>query len=205
MPAYTIDGVVPVVHPTAYVHPTAVLIGDVHVGPHCYVGPFASLRGDFGRIVLEEGSNFQDGCVFHTFPGTVAVLGRDGHVGHGAVLHGCVTEPGVLIGMNAVVMDDVQVGAFAFVSAHSFVRSGFVVPSRTLVAGAPARVVRELTPQELAWKANGTKVYQQLAARCLTSLHEVRPLTEAEPDRPVLPTSVSAAVPLDQARNTTPL
>ncbi|GGM54661.1 gamma carbonic anhydrase family protein [Dactylosporangium sucinum] len=200
MPAYSIEGVVPVVHPTAYVHPTAVLIGDVHVGPRCYVGPLASLRGDFGRLVMEEGSNLQDSCVFHTFPGTEAVLGRDGHVGHGAVLHGCVTEPGVLIGMNAVVMDDVLVGAYAFVAAHSFVKAGFVVPSRMVVAGSPARVVRDLTPEELAWKANGTRVYQELTARSLASLAEVAPLPEPEPDRPALSTSASVAVPLDQAR-----
>ncbi|WP_238007933.1 gamma carbonic anhydrase family protein [Dactylosporangium sp. AC04546] len=199
---YSIEGVVPVVHPAAFVHPTAVLIGDVHVGPRCYVGPLASLRGDFGRIVLEEGSNLQDSCVFHTFPGTEAVLGRDGHVGHGAVLHGCVTEPGVLIGMNAVVMDDALIGAYAFVAAHSLVKAGFVVPSRTLVAGSPAKVVRTLTPAELAWKANGTRVYQDLAERSRTSLVEVAALAQAEPDRPALSTSADVAVPLDQARAT---
>jgi phenylacetic acid degradation protein len=201
MPAYALEGVVPVVDPTAYVHPTAVLIGDVHVGPHCYVGPLASLRGDFGRIVLLDGSNLQDSCVFHTFPGTEAVLGRDGHVGHGAVLHGCRIGTGVLVGMNAVVMDDVSVGEYAFVGAHAFVRAGFVVPPRTLAAGAPAKVVRELTGEELAWKANGTRVYQELAARSRASLREVTPLAAAEPDRPRLSTSGDTAVPLDRARS----
>jgi phenylacetic acid degradation protein len=200
MPAYAIEGVVPVVHPTAFVHPTAVLIGDVHVGPGCYVGPLASLRGDFGRIVMEEGSNFQDSCVFHTFPGTTAVLGRDGHVGHGAVLHGCRIGTGVLVGMNAVVMDGAEVGEEAFVGAHAFVKAGFVVPPRTLAAGSPARIVRELTAQELAWKANGTRVYQELAARSRETVREVTPLPAPEPGRPSLSTSQDAAVPLDVAR-----
>ncbi|MFG2040594.1 gamma carbonic anhydrase family protein [Dactylosporangium sp. NPDC048998] len=204
MPAYSIEGVIPVVHPTAYVHPTAVLIGDVHVGAGCYVGPLASLRGDFGRIVMLEGSNLQDSCVFHTFPGTTAVLGRAGHVGHGAVLHGCRIGAGVLVGMNAVVMDDAEIGDEAFVGAHAFVKAGFVVPPRTLAAGSPARVVRELTAQEIAWKANGTRVYRELAVRSRETLREVAPLAEAEADRPELSTSAATAVPLGVARSGQP-
>ncbi|MEU7869075.1 gamma carbonic anhydrase family protein [Dactylosporangium sp. NPDC049140] len=204
MPAYSIEGVIPVVHPDAYVHPTAVLIGDVHIGAGCYVGPLASLRGDFGRIVMLDGSNLQDSCVFHTFPGTEAVLGRHGHVGHGAVLHGCRVGDGALVGMNAVVMDGAEVGAEAFVGAHAFVKAGFVVPPRTLAAGSPARIVRDLTPEELAWRANGTRVYQELAVRSRTSVREVEPLTEAEPDRPSLPTGTGTSVPLDVARSAGP-
>ncbi|WP_433061748.1 hypothetical protein [Dactylosporangium sp. CS-033363] len=200
MPAYSIEGVIPVVHPDAYVHPTAVLIGDVHVGAGCYVGPLASLRGDFGRIVMLDGSNLQDSCVFHTFPGTEAVLGRHGHVGHGAILHGCTIGDGVLVGMNAVVMDGAEVGAEAFVGAHAFVKAGFAVPPRTLAAGSPARVVRELTAQELAWKANGTRVYRELAARSRASLRECAPLAEIEQDRPALSTGAETSVPLDVAR-----
>jgi phenylacetic acid degradation protein len=200
MPAYEIEGVVPVVHPTAFVHPTAVLIGDVHVGPGCYVGPFASLRGDFGRIVMEAGANLQDHCVFHTFPGTEAVLERDGHVGHGAVLHGCRVGSGALVGMNAVVMDGAVVGERAFVGAHSFVRAGFVVPPRTLVTGSPAAVRRELTEDELAWQANGVRTYQRLAQRCRATLRPVTPLPEAEPDRPRLTTDARVAVPLHRYR-----
>ncbi|GAB3137134.1 phenylacetic acid degradation protein PaaY [Micromonospora sonneratiae] len=200
MPAYEIDGVVPVVDPTAYVHPTAVLIGDVHVGPGCYVGPFASLRGDFGRIVMAAGSNLQDHCSFHTFPGTEAVLERDGHVGHGAVLHGCRIGEGALVGMSAVVMDGAVVGQRAFVGAHSFVRAGFVVPPQTLVTGAPAEVRRQLTADELAWKANGTRTYQRLAERSLATLRPVTPLPAVEADRPRLSTDASVAVPLAEYR-----
>lgn len=196
MPAYEIDGVIPVVHPTAYVHPTAVLIGDVHIGPRCYVGPFVSLRGDFGRIVLGAGANLQDHCVAHTFPGTETVVEQDGHIGHGAVLHGCRVGAGALIGMNAVVMDGAVIGERAFVGAQSFVTAGFVVPPEMLAAGSPAKVRRALTPEELAWKANGTHVYQQLAERCRASLRPVTPLSAAEPDRPRLPTGAEVAVPL---------
>jgi carbonic anhydrase/acetyltransferase-like protein (isoleucine patch superfamily) len=156
--SFSIDGVIPVVHPSAFVHPDATLTGDVHVGPHCYVGPGASLRGDMGRIELLAGSNVQDCCVLHCFPGRATVVGVDGHVGHGAVLHGCQVGTGALIGINAVVMDGVVVGERAFVGAHSFVKTGMVVPGGWLVAGSPAREVRALTAAELTWKASGTAI-----------------------------------------------
>ena len=175
-------------------HPQAVLIGDVIVGARCYVGPGASLRGDFGRIVVGAGSNVQDGCIMHAFPSKDAVLEEDAHIGHGAVLHGCTIRRGALIGIGAIVMDDVTVEEEAFVGAASFVRAGFVVPRRTLVTGVPARVVRELTAEELEWKAIGTREYQELTVRCLAGLAECRPLTAIEPDRPRL--AASAAVPL---------
>lgn len=202
VPAYEIEGVVPVVHPSAYVHPTAVLIGDVHIGPNCFVGPLASLRGDFGRIVMAAGANLQDHCVFHTFPGTEAVIERDGHVGHHAVLHGCRVGAGALIGMNAVVMDGAVVGERAFVGAHSFVRAGFVVPPATLAAGNPAVVRRDLTDDEMAWKANGTRIYQRLAERCRASLRPVTPLPEVEANRPRLTTGADVSVPLHVYRRT---
>ena len=149
---YAIDGVTPVVHPEAFVHPTAVLIGDVIVGAGVYVGPGASLRGDFGRLILGAGCNFQDNCVMHGFPGSDTVVEADGHIGHGAVLHGCVVKRNALVGMNAVVMDGAVIGESAFVAAMSFVKAGFAVPARSLVAGIPARLRRELTDEEIAWK-----------------------------------------------------
>ena len=194
MPVYRLEGFIPVVDPTAFVHPQAVLIGDVIVGARCYVGPGASLRGDFGRILVGAGSNVQDGCIMHAFPSKDAVLEEDAHIGHGAVLHGCTIRRGALIGIGAIVMDDVTVEEEAFVGAASFVRAGFVVPRRTLVTGVPARVVRELTAEELEWKEIGTREYQQLTVRCLAGLAECRPLTAIEPDRPRL--AASAAVPL---------
>src|SRR3984957_5081192 len=178
MAIYSLEGLIPVVDPSAFVHPQAVLIGDVIVGPRCYVGPGASLRGDFGRIIMREGANVQDCCVLHSFPSKDTVLEVEAHIGHAAVLHGCIIGRGALIGIGAIVMDDVVVEEEAFVGAASFVRAGFVVPRRTLVLGVPARVVRELKPEELAWKATGTREYQELAARCLATLRAI------EPDRP---------------------
>jgi phenylacetic acid degradation protein len=194
MPCYSIDGLIPVVAPGAFVHPQAVLIGDVIVGERCYVGPCASLRGDFGRIVMGAGSNVQDSCILHSFPAKDTLLEEDAHVGHGAVLHGCIVRRGALIGIGAIVMDDAVIEEEAFVGAASFVRAGFVVPARTLVTGVPARIVRELKPEELAWKATGTREYQELAVRSLATLKECAPLSAPEPNRPRL--SASAAVPL---------
>jgi len=183
MPCYEIDGLRPVVHPSAYVHPTAVLIGDVFIGEGCYIGPVASLRGDFGRLIVEAGANVQDSCVMHGFPGTDTVVEVDGHIGHGAVLHGCRVRRNALVGMNAVVMDNAVVGESAIVAACAFVKAGLEIPARSLAAGVPARVVRPLTDLEMAWKADGTRTYQDLTRRCHQSLREVPPLPEAEPGR----------------------
>jgi phenylacetic acid degradation protein len=201
MPVYALGDVVPVVSPEAYVHPLACLIGDVLIGAGCYVGPFASLRGDFGRIELEDGSNVQDGCVMHAFPGQAAVIERDGHIGHGVTLHGCRIGRGALVGMGAVVLDGARVGVESFVGAQSLVPADFVVEDRWLVAGVPARPRRPLTPDEIAWKANGTRVYQELAHRCRTSLREVEPLTSVPPDRPATPPAGPSAVPLRSHRD----
>ena len=184
MPCYRLDGLTPVVHPTAYVHPSAVLIGDVIVGPRCYVGPLASLRGDFGRIVLEEGANLQDTCVMHGFPGGDTVVERNGHIGHGAVLHGCRVGEDALIGMNAVVMDGAHIAPGCIVAATAFVKAGFECAAQSLVMGSPALVKRPLTDQELAWKQAGTAQYQELTQRCMTSMVECPPLAEAEAGRP---------------------
>ncbi len=194
MAVYSVDGLIPVVAPGAFVHPAAVLIGDVIVGERCYIGPCASLRGDFGRIIIGAGSNVQDACVLHTFPARTTLLEADTHIGHGAVLHGCTIRRGALIGIGAIIMDEAVVEEEAIVGAASFVRAGFIVPPRTLVTGIPARVVRELKPEEIAWKSTGTREYQQLAARCLASLEECQPLTAPEANRKVL--GASPTVPL---------
>lgn len=184
MPCYEIDGIKPVVDPTAYVHPSAVLIGDVIVGQRCYVGPLASLRGDYGRIILKEGSNLQDTCVMHGFPGTDTVVEVDGHIGHGAVIHGAIVKRNAMVGMNAVVMDEAVVGESSIVAACAFVKSGMVIAPRSLAAGVPAKVLRELTDEEIAWKVSGTRTYQELAVRSLTTMREVAPQTAVEPNRP---------------------
>lgn len=184
MPCYAIEDVVPVIDPTAYVHPTAVLIGDVIVGPDCYVGPCASLRGDFGRIVLERGANVQDTCVIHGFPDQDTVVEENGHIGHGAVLHSCIVRRDALVGMNAVVMDEAEVGEKAIVAACAFVPAGMKVSPRSLVAGVPAKVLRELRDEEVDWKLEGTLTYQHLTRRCLATMREVAPLQAMPADRP---------------------
>ena len=180
---YSINGVTPVVDPTAFVHPSAVLIGDVIVGASCYVGPCAALRGDFGRIELRAGANLQDVCVMHGFPGTDTVVEEDGHIGHGAILHGCIVRRNALVGMNAVVNDNAEIGESAIVAAMAFVKARMVVPPRMLAAGIPARITRELTEQELAWKVEGTRSYQELARRSRDTMQHVRPLAAVEADR----------------------
>lgn len=180
---YAIDGIVPVVDPTAFVHPTAILIGDVIVGPGCYIGPAACLRGDFGRLIIERGANVQDTCVMHGFPGTDTVVEEDGHIGHGAVLHGCRIGRNALVGMNAVIMDNAVVGELSIVAACAFVKAGAEIPPRSLAAGTPAKVIRELSEAEVAWKSDGTRTYQDLARRSLATMVETAPLTAVEPDR----------------------
>ncbi|MFY7864748.1 phenylacetic acid degradation protein PaaY [Roseateles sp.] len=186
MTCYAIDGLIPVVHPSSYVHPTAVLIGDVIIGPDCYIGPLASLRGDFGRIRIEAGANVQDSCVVHGFPDSETVVETRGHIGHGAVLHGCIIRHDALVGMNAVVMDEAEVGAYSIVAACAFVRAGLKLPEKSLIGGLPAKVMRALSEEEIAWKLTGTQAYQDLTLRCHASMVEVQPLREVEADRPVL-------------------
>ena len=183
MPVYSLEGITPVVHPEAYVHETAVLIGDVIIGAGCYIGPNASLRGDFGRIIVEAGANVQDTCVMHSFPGKDCIVERDGHIGHGAVLHGCRIGTNAMVGMNAVVMDDAVIGESSIVAAAAFVASGFECPPRSLVIGVPAKVKRELSDKEVDWKTRGTREYQQLAVRCQASLIRTAALIEVEADR----------------------
>jgi phenylacetic acid degradation protein len=180
---YAINGVTPVVDPSAYVHPSAVLIGDVIVGAGCYVGPCASLRGDFGRIDIRAGANLQDACVAHGFPGVDTIVCEDGHVGHCAVLHGCIVERNALVGMNCVINDHAVIGESAIVAAMAFVKANMVVPPRTLAAGMPARVVRELTQTELGWKVEATRGYQELTRRSLQTMRATTALAAVEPDR----------------------
>ncbi|MCU0901940.1 MAG: transferase hexapeptide repeat family protein [Cypionkella sp.] len=180
---YSWDGIVPVIDPAAFVHPEAVVIGDVLIGPACYVGPGAVLRGDFGRIVMETGSNLQETCVIHAFPGRDVVIEEAGHIGHGAVLHGCRIGRNAMVGMNAVVMDEAVVGADSIVAALAFVKAGAVIPPRSLAVGSPAKVLRELSDDEIAWKAQGTAIYQRLALEAPAKLRPAVALTQAEPDR----------------------
>jgi phenylacetic acid degradation protein len=195
MACYEINGIVPVIDPTAFVHPMATLVGDVIVGPGCYVAPGASLRGDFGRIILERGSNVQDNCVMHGFPGTDTIIEEDGHIGHGAILHGCVVKKNAMVGMNAVVMDEAVVGESSIVAACAFVRAGMVIPPGSLAVGAPAKVIRQLSESEAKWKVAGTRSYHELTVRSLATLREVKPLSAVEPGRKRIPVSDPEVAP----------
>lgn len=175
MTFYSIDGVTPFLDSESYVHPSAVIIGDVIISKKCYIGPNAVLRGDFGQIYVDEGSNIQDCCVIHSFPGRQTILGRNSHIGHSSIIHGCTLEENCLVGMNCTILDNAHIGANCIIGANSLVPDSFRSPSNTLVFGSPAMIKRELSTDELKWKENGTLEYQNLAKRSHDSLIECRP------------------------------
>ena len=177
MPCYAIDGVIPVVSPKAYVHPTAVLIGDVIVEEGAYIGPFAALRADFGGIHIHQNANVQDSCIIHGFPNYVTVVEEFGHIGHGAILHGCRIRKNALIGMNSVILDESDIGENTIIGANSTVKAKAHIPANSLALGSPARVIRALDEKEIAWKSQGTQQYIELTERCIKTMHEVQPLT----------------------------
>lgn len=186
MSIYSFEGVIPVIHPSAYVHPSAVIIGDVIIGENVYIGPQASLRGDYGRLIINAGSNIQDCCIMHGYCGIDTIIHEDGHIGHGAILHGCIIGRDVLVGMNSVIMDGAVIGEESIVAAMSFVKAGFIGEPRQMLIGSPASYRRDVTGQELHWKRLNTKEYRDLAQRCVAGLQEAIPLTELQPQRPRL-------------------
>ncbi|KVU44538.1 phenylacetic acid degradation protein PaaY [Burkholderia ubonensis] len=173
MACYELAGKRPRVDKSSFVHERAVLIGDVHIGAGCYIGPCASLRGDFGHIEIGAGSNVQDSCVLHVAPGEVCRLDVNSHIGHGAIVHGANIGRDVMIGMNAVVMDGAVIGATSIVGACAFISAGQHIPQGVLVIGMPGHVARELTQDEIDRKRRGTEIYQQLARDCLSSLTRI--------------------------------
>lgn len=195
---YAIDGITPVVDPSAFVHPSAVLVGDVIVGAGAYIGPCACLRGDFGRIVVEAGANVQDTCVMHGFPGKDTVVGAGANIGHGAVLHGCVVGAGALVGMNCVVNDNAEVGEDAVVAAMAFVKAETKIPTRSLAAGVPARVLRMLSQEEIDWKRTNAESYQKLAKRSAETMQLVDALPAVEPGRKTI--EAPGSIPLSELK-----
>jgi phenylacetic acid degradation protein len=180
---FAFDGFVPVVHESAFVHPNATVTGNVVIGRDVYVGPGAALRGDWGGIVVDDGCNVQEGCTVHMFPGVTVRLERGAHIGHGAVIHGARIGENALVGMNAVVMDDAVVGAGSIVGALCFVPAEMQIPPRSVVVGNPARIVKQVTDEMLAWKTEGTALYQALPSRLHASLRPCEPLREVPSDR----------------------
>ena len=183
MAIYAFEDFIPVVHETAFVHPLAAVTGNVVIGRDVYVGPGAAIRGDWGGIVIEDGCNVQENCVVHMFPGVMVVLEESAHIGHGAIVHGARIGRNALIGMNATIMDNASVGAECIVGALTFVPSEMQIPARKVVVGNPARVVKDVTDEMIAWKTEGTKLYQSLPARLHETLRECEPLRELPDDR----------------------
>lgn len=175
---FAFEGAVPVVHPSAFVHPNATVTGHVRIGRDVYIGPGAALRGDWGAIDVGDGCNVQENCTIHMFPGVTVILEPSAHIGHGAVIHGARIGENALVGMNAVVMDHAVVGAGSIVGALTFVPEGMVIPARQVVVGNPAKIVREVSDDMLAWKTAGTALYQALPAKLHATLRAVEPLAE---------------------------
>ncbi len=181
---YEFNGYRPVVDPSAYVHPQAVVTGNVIIGRDVYIGPGAALRGDWGEIIVSNGCNVQENCTIHMFPGVTVRLEEGAHIGHGAIIHGAHVGRNCLVGMNAVLMDNVVLGDGCIVGALAFLPADSIWEARKVIVGNPARVVKEVTDEMLAWKTEGTKLYQQLPAELHATLKACEPLREVEPDRP---------------------
>lgn len=181
---FEFDGFRPVIHESAFIHPNAAVTGNVVIGRDVYVGPGAAIRGDWGGIVIEDGCNVQENCTIHMFPGVTVVLEASAHIGHGAVVHGARIGRNSLIGMNAVIMDNVTVGAECIVGALTFVPAEMQIPDRKVVVGNPAKIVKDVSDDMIAWKTNGTKLYQALPKQLYATLKPCEPLREVPRDRP---------------------
>lgn len=180
---YAFEGFTPVIHESAFVHPQAAVTGNVVIGRDVYVGPGAAIRGDWGGVIIGDGCNVQENCTIHAFPGAVAVLEDAAHMGHGSVLHGGRLGENVLVGINAVIMDHAEVGAGCIIGALCFVPAEMKIPPRKVVVGSPAKIVKDVTDDMLAWKTDGTRVYQELPARMRAGWQPCEPLREVPADR----------------------
>jgi carbonic anhydrase/acetyltransferase-like protein (isoleucine patch superfamily) len=172
---YEFNGIKPVIHETAFIHPQAAVTGNVIIGKDVYIGPGAAIRGDWGKIIIEDGCNVQENCTIHMFPGVTVLLKEAAHIGHGAIIHGAIIGRNCLIGMNAVIMDEVELGDECIVGALSFIKQGEKIPSRSLVAGNPAKIIKPVSDEMINWKTEGTKLYQKLPIQCFETLKICEP------------------------------
>lgn len=180
---YSFNGFIPVVHPSSFIHPQACVTGNVIIGANVYVAPGAAIRGDWGEIVIEDGCNVQENCTIHMFPGVTTLLKEAAHIGHGAIIHGATIGKNCLIGMNAVIMDNVLLHDECIVGALSFIKTGEVFETRSLIVGNPAKRIKAVTDEMIAWKTKGTKLYQELPKQMYDTLQPCNPLTKIPANR----------------------
>jgi len=181
---YSFKEFIPVIDPSSFIHPLAVVTGNVIIGKNCYIGPGAALRGDWGKIIIEEGCNVQENCVIHMFPGITVLLKEAAHVGHGAIIHGATIGKNCLVGMNAVIMDNVELGDECIVGALTFIKQDEKIPARSLVAGNPGKIIKQVSDEMIKWKTEGTQLYQSLPGEMFESWKETAPLREIPNNRP---------------------
>jgi carbonic anhydrase/acetyltransferase-like protein (isoleucine patch superfamily) len=181
---YEFEGFKPVIDESSFIHPQANVTGNVIIGKNVYVGPGAVIRGDWGKVIIEDGCNVQENCVIHMFPGTTTILKAGAHLGHGSIVHGGIIGENSLIGMNAVIMDDAEIGKECIIGALSFIGAKSIVKDRKLMAGNPAIEIKDVSDEMIKWKTAGTKLYQELPKKCKENLKECMPLNEIEKNRP---------------------
>jgi phenylacetic acid degradation protein len=184
---YEFNGIKPIIHESSFIHPLAAVTGNIVIGKNVYIGPGAAIRGDWGKIVIEDGCNVQENCTIHMFPGVTVLLKQGAHIGHGAIIHGATIGRNCLVGMNAVIMDEVEIGDECIIGALSFIRQGEKIARRSLVAGNPAKLVKEVSDEMIEWKSRGTQLYQKLPSDCFATLKVCEPLREFVEQRETLP------------------
>ena len=180
---YEFNGYKPVIDPSSYIHKEATIIGNVIIGKDVYVGPGASIRGDWGKITIKNGCNIQDNCTIHIFPGKDVILEENAHIGHGAIIHGSYIGKNSLIGMNSVIMDDTVIGEECVIGALCFVKGEMKIPNRKIVVGNPAKIKGEVSDDMIKWKKKGTELYQNLPKECRELMKECNPLSKLEKNR----------------------
>lgn len=178
---YEYKGFTPVIDESSFIHPKAAVTGNVLIGKDVYIGPGAAIRGDWGEIIIKDGCNVQENCTIHMYPGVTVVLEEAAHIGHGAVIHGAHIGSNCLVGMNAVIMDEVELGKESIIGALSFVKANSVIAPRSLMVGNPAEKIKDVSDDMIAWKSKGTALYQSLPESMHAEWKETEPLRE-EPD-----------------------
>lgn len=180
---YEFNGYRPVIDPSSFVHKEATIIGNVIIGKKVYIGPGASIRGDWGKISIKDGCNVQDNCTIHIFPGKDVILEENAHIGHGAIIHGANIGKNTLVGMNSVIMDDCNIGDECIIGALCFIKGEMNIPNRKIVVGNPAIIKGEVSDEMISWKTKGTELYQDLPNECYNLMKECKPLKEIEKNR----------------------